>query len=193
MLDHFTNTPTGTLWLSNYLKISFGYIACTTAYTQICALTNVVFMPYYWQTYNICSWKTLRNVRQQDWQQGNSYHTAPPSITDILSHPLTGTRGHILALRGILADLCCFKGWKTMTSPSVTHPSSRPHTVVISLWTWLHGFNPSRLLCLTLCLQFRPTTSNPKAHMTFVYWTPAISDHISPHTPKHIHICQWAT
>jgi len=139
-------------------------------------------MPYYWQTYNICSIRPSEMFDNRTDNMSNSYHTAPPSITDTLSHPLTGTGDDCLGLWGILADLCCFKRWKTMTSPSVTHPSSNPHTVVISLWTWLHGFNPSRLLCLTLCLQFRPTTSNPKAQMTFVYWTPT---HIWPYRATH--------
>lgn len=71
-----------------------------------------------------------RQTRGEDWQQSNSYHTAPPSITDILSHPLTGTREHFLALWGILADLCCSEGWKTMTSPTVIHPAT--HTQLSS-------------------------------------------------------------
>lgn len=144
---------------------------------------------HYWQIYNICSWRALRYVcsSRKKRGDGNSYRTAPTSITYTLSHPLTGK------FFDFTGHSCRFVPLWGLKDNYITHchPSSRPHTVVISVWTWLRGFegplNPPCLLCLTLCLQFRSTTSKPKAQMTFVYWTPIISDHIGPLTPKHTH------
>lgn len=157
-------------------------------------MANVVFIPYYWQTYNICSRKALRNVHS-----GKANKRRRLTTEQLIPHCTAINYRHIISpphrykgtFFGFMGNSCRFVLLRGLKDNDITHchPSSHPHTVVISLWTWLRGFNPPRLLCLTLCLQLRPTTSNPKAQMTFVYWAQIISDHVGPHTPKHAHIC----
>lgn len=99
-------------------------------------MTNVVFMPYYWQTYNICSRKALRNVRSSKANKRRRLTTE-----QLIPHWTTINYRHIISpphrykgtFFGFMGNSCRFvllRGLKDNDITHVIHPAT--HTQLSS-------------------------------------------------------------